>query len=61
MAYEYAIRGCHVFALTWIVRRSAAADMHVNLVALREATEDQKELTLSRWRYDCNLWNLIPI
>ena len=39
MAYEYAIRGWLVFALTWIVRRSAA-DIYVNLMVLRETTED---------------------
>ena len=40
MAYEYAIRGCPVFALTWIVRRSVADIFYVNLMVLREATED---------------------
>jgi len=41
MAYEYAIRGCHVFALMWLLRRSFTEDIStVNLMALREATED---------------------
>ena len=40
MVYEYAMRGWVVFALRWIVRRPVAADVYVNLMTLREATED---------------------
>ena len=53
MAYEYAIRGCPVFALLWMLRRSFAEDIStVNLMALRETTEDLTEFTPGRCRYD---------
>ena len=64
MAYEYALRGCLEFMLSYMrfagERLIKIHVLYMALMALRETTEDSTEFTPGRCRDDRSLWNSIP-